>query len=231
MTVTVIRTVIVYIVLTLCVRLMGKRQLGQLQPAEFVFSILISNIIALPIEDPQRPMLPAIASVLLLSAFEVLTSWLTMKSGRLRRLTEGKPALIIDDGRLCVENMKELRFTADDVQEALRKKDIFDISTVAYAVAETDGTLSVLLKAANQPAEKQDVGGKGDDDLRVTVVSDGRRINEPFLGRSFTDEEIGSFVKQTGKTASELMLLDVAGKGKNNVIEKRDAVKKKGKYK
>ncbi|MBQ6019460.1 MAG: DUF421 domain-containing protein, partial [Clostridia bacterium] len=180
MTVTVIRTVIVYIVLTLCVRLMGKRQLGQLQPAEFVFSILISNIIALPIEDPQRPMLPAIASVLLLSAFEVLTSWLTMKSGRLRRLTEGKPALIIDDGRLCVENMKELRFTADDVQEALRKKDIFDISTVAYAVAETDGTLSVLLKAANQPAEKQDVGGKGDDDLRVTVVSDGRRINEPF---------------------------------------------------
>lgn len=223
MTVTVIRTVIVYLVLTLCVRLMGKRQLGQLQPAEFVFSILISNIIAMPIEDPERPMLPAIASVLLLAALEVIVSGVTMKSGRIRRLTEGKPALIVDDGRLCVENMKKLRFTVDDVQEALRKKDVFDLSAVAYAVAETDGTLSVLLKAANQPAEKQDVGGKGDEELRYTVVSDGKKIGAPVMGRRFTDAEIDAAVKKTGKTAAELMILNMTDKGRRFAVEKRAA--------
>lgn len=221
MTVTVIRTVIVYLVLTLCVRLMGKRQLGQLQPAEFVFSILISNIIAMPIEDPERPMLTAIVSVLLLSALEVLVSGLTMKSARLRRLAEGKPALIIEKGKLCVENMRALRYTADDVLEALRKKDIFDITTVAYAVAETDGTLSVLLKAANQPAEKQDVGGEGDDELRCTLVQDGEAICEPFLGKRFTDEEIERFVKKTGKRRGDLLILDVTGSGKTAAIEKQ----------
>ena len=219
MTVTVIRTVIVYLVLTLCVRLMGKRQLGQLQPAEFVFSVLISNIVAMPIEDPEQPMLPAVASVFLLSALEVLTSGLTMKSGRLRRLLEGSPVLLIEKGKLCEKNMRTLRYTAEDLLEALRKKDIFDISQVYYAVAETDGTLSVLLRAENQPAEKGDVGGAGDDELRYAVVLDGRRIEEPFLHRALPGG-VDRLLKKRKLRARDIMILNATESGKTVVMMK-----------
>ena len=196
MTTTVVRTVIVYIVLMLSTRLMGKRQMGQLQPAEIVFSVLISNIIAMPIEDPSRPMLTAIISVLLLSSFEVIASALALKSGKFRRLTEGMPVIVVDKGRLCTENLKTLRYTVDDVLEALRKKDVFDISEVQYAVAETDGTLSVLLKTANQTAEKQDVNAGGEDELPCAVVTDGRIIKEPYYKKQFTARHIEELLRQ-----------------------------------
>ena len=130
MLITVLRTALLYILLTLFMRLMGKRQIGQLQPAEFVVTMLMSEIIAMPIEDPSLPLLNSLVSVALLAALEILLSVLCMKSERFRKGVQGNAVVVIRKGQLDVDKLRQLRFTLDDVSEALRKKDVFHIEDV-----------------------------------------------------------------------------------------------------
>ena len=135
---TIIRTFIIYCAVSLCVRLMGKRQLGQLQPGELVITILISEIAAMPIGDNNVPILNSIIPLFLLVSFEIINSLIDRKSVRFRHLTEGRPITIIRNGELLQKELKELRFTINDVLLALRQKDVFDIEEVEYAVVETN---------------------------------------------------------------------------------------------
>ena len=138
-----IRTIILYLLIVFSLRVMGKRQLAELQPSEFVVTILISNVATLPLEDINIPLIGGVVPILLLVSFEVLVSFITLKSQRARKIVSGSPRVIIRDGVIDQQEMKNLRLSIDDLMGQLRSKDIFDISDVAFAIIETTGSLSV----------------------------------------------------------------------------------------
>lgn len=115
---------LLYIVVIFAVRLMGKRQLGELQPSELVITILISNIATLPLEDLDIPLVTGILPILSLVCFEVIVSWITLKSKRMRRMISGSPKIIIRDGKIEQETLQDLRFSVDDLMTALRANQI-----------------------------------------------------------------------------------------------------------
>ncbi|MDE5883515.1 MAG: DUF421 domain-containing protein [Oscillospiraceae bacterium] len=175
MTIVLIRAFILYLVVMFSVRLMGKRQLGELQPAELVTTILISNIATLALEDIEIPLLHGIMPILALVCFEVLVSWISLKSVKFRRLISGSPKIIIRDGILDQDMLRTLRFSVDDVMTALRLGGIFSIEEVQFAIVETNGSVSVYQKSADQPATKEDVHtAKKDCNPPQVIIADGQ---------------------------------------------------------
>lgn len=143
MTVIFIRTLLLYLLMTAAVRLMGKRQVGELQPLELVVTIIISNIASLPLEHPSIPLFISVVPVLTLVALEVVMSAVTLKCRRLRRMVSGSPIAVIYDGQILQDRLEELRFSVDDLMEELRSQSIFDLADVQVAIAETNGKLSI----------------------------------------------------------------------------------------
>ena len=130
------RTVILLIIIVIAVRIMGKRQIGQLQPAELVVTILLSEIAATPMQDNDIPMLNSVVAILVLVALEIIMSALSLKSIKIRGVLQGNSVILIKDGEIQQNQMKRLRFTLDDLLEALRQKDVFDVSLLStYAIA------------------------------------------------------------------------------------------------
>ena len=146
MCVVLIRSLILYLLVIFAVRLMGKRQLGELQPSELVITILVSNIATLPLEDVDIPLIVGVTPILALVCFEVVISWLNLISPKLRKVISGSPKVIISNGRIDRETMRELRFSVDDLTMALRSQGMFDLSEVQFAVVETTGSVSVMKK-------------------------------------------------------------------------------------
>ena len=189
MCVILIRSVILYVLVIFAVRLMGKRQLGELQPSELVITILVSNIATLPIEDVNIPVIVGVTPILSLVCFEVLVSRLSLSFPRLRKLISGSPKIIIRDGIIDRAVMRELRFSADDLLMALRSNDIFDISEVQYAIVETTGSVSVMKKQSLDTPTRRDMRIKAEEqDPPVLIISDGRFVDNALeslkLGRS-----------------------------------------------
>ncbi|MGN0631461.1 MAG: DUF421 domain-containing protein, partial [Ruminococcus sp.] len=160
MSIILLRSIILYAVVIFSVRLMGKRQLGELQPGELVITILISNIATLPIENTSVPLLPGIVPILTLVCLEVIVSFITMKSKKLRKLVSGSPKIVIRDGEIIQQTMLDLRLTIDDLLMSLRSNQIFDPSEVQFAIVETTGAISVYPKSAYRSVVQEDIGLK-----------------------------------------------------------------------
>ena len=223
MIITIIRTFIIYCVVSVCVRLMGKRQLGQLQPGELVITILISEIAAMPIGDNNIPILNSIVPLLLLVSFEIINSLIDRKSVKFRYLTEGKPITIIRNGELLQKELKALRFTINDVLLALRQKDVFDIEEVEYAVVETNGTLSVLLKPCYRPAIQKTMGKtEKDTGMACAVIIDGKIIESSFKDCGITEKEVLTKLNRETDDIKNVMLMTVDKSKKFNIIFKKD---------
>lgn len=219
---TVIRTLIIYCVLTLCVRLMGKRQLGELQPGELVITILMSEIAANPIEDSNIPLINCIVPLMLLVSFEIFNSLLDMKNVRFRLITEGNPRVIIRNGELDQKQLKKLRFTVSDVLAALRQKDVFDIADVQYAIVEANGMLSVLLKPDKRTATPKTVGKpEKDNGMPCPVIIDGKIIKNNFLDCGVSVEEIERKIARENTSQKDIVLMTV-DKNKQFYIIKRE---------
>ena len=216
-----IRTVILLVFIVGAVRIMGKRQIGQLQPAELVVTILLSDMAATPMQDSDIPMLNTIVAVLVLTGLEIIMSVISMKSIKLRSLLQGNSIVLVRHGIPDQKQMKRLRYTIDDLYEALRAKDVFDIADVEYAVAETDGTLSVLLKSSKQPVTKEDSGIKASDDsVPFVAVSDGKIVVRHLGECGMDSDKIERIVKVSGIPMERIFLLTVSKNGKTNIIEK-----------
>ena len=157
---TVYRTVILYVLVIISIRLMGKRQIGDMQPSELVITLLISEIAAMPLQDTDQPLLFGASAILTLVLLEIGISIIALKSFFVRKMLSGKSVILIKDGIIDQKQLKKVRMTILDLIELLRAEQIFDISTVSFAVLETGGNLSVLLKAKDQPATAADVGAK-----------------------------------------------------------------------
>ena len=217
-----IRTLIVYIVAILAVRIMGKRQIGELKPHELVITILVSETASMPLEDSNMPLANMLVPIMLFVSFEIIVSAISMKSLSFRNILQGKPIFVIRKGKLDEKQLKRMRLTMDDLIDAVRQKDIFDISTVQDAVVETNGSISVLQKPEEAPVTpKQMKLSVKDESVPVTVVIDGKPVTEYFGEEKIDSHRIEFIVKNTGRDIQDIMLLTVDDKGNTFVIPKR----------
>ncbi|MCH5200950.1 MAG: DUF421 domain-containing protein [Oscillospiraceae bacterium] len=151
MLIIIIRTILLFLLIVFSLRLMGKKQLGELQPSELVTTIMISNIATLALEDASTPMLMGVIPILMIVCLDVILSGILLKNARIRKTVSGTARVVISDGVVDQAELKNLRYTIDDLTEAMRDQGIFDISQVQYAIVETTGKINFLQK--EQPAK------------------------------------------------------------------------------
>ena len=181
-----IRTIILYIFIIIGIRLMGKRQVGELEPSELVLSLIIADLASVPMQDYGIPLLTGILPILALLAMTMILSVLTMKSVRFLALMCGRPSIVIRDGLVDQREMARNRLTIDELLEELRAKGYTDPATVKYAILETNGQLSVLPYANQKPPTAQQLQVSAEESgLPLVVISDGRLLehNLRALGR------------------------------------------------
>ena len=221
MAVVFVRAVILYILLIFTVRLMGKRQIGELQPSELAITILISNIATLPVEDTGMPLLTGIIPILTLASLDVIMSWLGIKSRAVRRFTCGKPVIIINDGEIDQKKMREIRFTVDDLVASLRGQGIFDIGEVQFAVVETTGTLSVYQKFSGRNVTNGDMEIKGENENPPEViVADGDYVPEAMARLGIDEKWIEKALKKEKTAIEKVFLMTASTNGKYSVVQK-----------
>ena len=183
------RTLFLYLVLIFAVRLMGKRQIGEMEPAEFVVTMLVANLAAIPMQDGAIPLYSGPVPILTVLGMELVLSGLILRSVRLRQLLCGKPVILIDNGKILQENLKSARINLDELTGQLRAKDVLDIRTVQFAILETSGDLSVFPYPKEKPASAKDAGVQATGQhLPVTVVEDGY-LSRENLERAKKDEK------------------------------------------
>jgi len=216
------RTFIVYFALLLTMRLLGKRQLGEMELSEFVVAALIADMAAHPLQDLGIPMLNGIIPIIILFCCELIVSGITMKNIRLRSFFFGKPSILITRGKINQKEMYKNRFTIDELMQELRKQSCLDISQIEYAVLETDGQLNVILYPSERPATASQLGiDTADESYPVTVISDGRILegNLHHAGR-----DIKWLNKQLSnhklKDAKSVFLMTVNASGQIYLAEK-----------
>ncbi len=220
MIITIMRTVILYIFVTLGIRLMGKRQIGEMQPNELVVTLLISEIAAIPLQDTTQPILNGVVAIFVLVVLEILISVLSMKSLFMRKIMNGKSAVIIKNGVIDQQAMRSVRMTVLDLVELLRGQAVFDISTVAFAVLEVNGNLSVLLKSGEKPATAADLNVPEEPALLpLPVISDGKIIEESLEAIGISR---GAAMKRLkGTPVTEIFLMTMDRSGNTNIIKRR----------
>ena len=190
MLILVIRTLILYGMVIAALRIMGKRQLGELQPSELVVAIMISDLASVPMQAIDLPLLSGIIPVMTLVVIEVIMSYLSLKSRGVRKFLSGEPSIVIYDGHINEGELARLRFNINDLLEELRINNCHDISDVAVAVIETSGKLIVIPKdkARNVTTEDLDLQDIRHDGLPCTIISDGL-LNERELERAEKDKK------------------------------------------
>ena len=205
-----IRTLIVYTALLVFLRLLGKRQLGEMELSEFIVASLIADLAANPLQDIGMPLLNGLIPIVTLFCCELMISALTLRSIRLRAFLFGKPSLLIDHGKIVQKEMGRNRFTLDELMQELRSLGVRDIAAVEYAFLETNGKLSVLQYASQSPPSA--------DDLHLSVVncgfpriliSDGRLIRENLQKCGFEEKWLMKQIKPYGGKIADIFLMTV----------------------
>lgn len=181
-----IRTVILYFAILVSMRLMGKRQLGELEISEFIVAALIADLAATPLQDIGIPLLNGLVPIVIMFCLEIIIAGLNLKYIGLRKFTYGKPEIIIKNGRIDRDKMRRNRFTVDELMQELRAQGQSDASNVAYGVLETNGQLSIILKSDCQPVTAGQLSVAGQDEGYChIIINDGRILdnNLRLLGR------------------------------------------------
>lgn len=225
MLITLIRTALLYVLVIICMRLMGKRQLGELQPTELVITIMLSEIAAIPLQDNGVPLVNSVVCIVLLVALEVINSAVCLKNAKIRSIVEGNSLVVVRDGVIDQKQLKNLRYSVDDLFEQLRQKDVFDINDVRYAIVETNGQISVMLKPEKETVTAEMIDIKNETKaLLCMVVNDGQILKNAFKECNMTDKRLNSILEENKVKLNEIlfMLSDVDG---NYTIVKKEEYK------
>lgn len=220
MLISLIRTLIIYVFIIFAVRIMGKRQIKELQTTELVVTLLISDIAAIPMQDNGQPLSSGLIPIFVLIACEILASVLMLKSAKFRRLICGKPIVIIDNGKIMQKEMKELRISTYDLFEELREKDIFSLSDVKYALVETNGALTVYKNPNSEPPTKSDLGIKGKDEMEIVIINDGKFSETSMELVNVTENSVKKILKKNQKKLEDIFIMTYTHGGKYRIIEK-----------
>ena len=174
-----LRTAFLYLVLILSVRMMGKRQIGQMEASEFVVTMLVANLASIPMQDAAIPLYSGLLPILVVLGMELSLSGLILRSVWVRKFFCGKPVILIDNGKILQENLRATRVTLDELMGHLRSKDVLDVQTVQFAILETDGSLSVFPYPKERPATAKEAGIRTEKQyLPITIIEDGYVLEE-----------------------------------------------------
>ena len=205
-----LRTVILYLILIASVRLMGKRQVGQMEPSEFVVTMLVANLASIPMQDEGIPLFSGLIPILTVLGAELVLSVASMGSLRLRRLLCGKPVILIENGKIIQENLRRTRITLDELTGHLRLKDVLDLTSVQFAILETNGDLSIFLYPAHRPATAKETGVQvGKQALPVTLIDDGRLLKKNLPIANKDEKWVHKVLRAHHSTLEETFLLTV----------------------
>ena len=215
------RTVLFHGILILTVRLLGKRQIGEMEPSEFVVTMLLANLATIPMEEPDRPIMHGLVPIALVIAAEMLMAFAMLRSIRLRRLLCGKPVILIENGRIVEENLRRTHVNLDELTMHLREQEIFDLTEVKFAILETNGQLSTLLFAKDRPASARDAGIRASEtELPVTLVSDGNLMRENLAVAKRDEKWVEKELQKRNCSLSQALLLTVDRTGKVYFVKK-----------
>lgn len=220
----VIRTVILYFAVIAALRIMGKRQLGELQPSELVVAIMISDLASVPMQDIGIPLLAGIIPAITLIAAEVFLSFLSLKSNTMRKFISGSPSVVVNDGKIIEKELNRLRFNINDLLEELRINGYCDIGDVQTAIVETSGKLSVIPKDTSRAATVSDIGipHPDKDGLPYVIITDGK-INKPELERANKDMFwLSDKLRELNSDIKDIFLLSMDIEGEIYVQKKGD---------
>ena len=216
------RTLIIYFIIIVCLRIMGKRQLGELQPSEFVIAILISNIATLSIDDTDIPLIGSVVPIITLMSAEVILSFITLKSGKAQVLVSGNPVVIIRGGKIDQKSMRDLRLSIEDLMSQLRINGIFDIQDVAWAIVETNGQLTVYPKFESQPITPKAVADpkSGSDTPPMVLISDGVLCSKTLSACNLTKKWYEGVLKKENLSEKEIFLMTCDPSAKYYIVKK-----------
>ena len=219
------RTVLFYALLMVSLRLMGKRQIGQMEPSEFVVSMMLANLATIPMENQDISLMEGVLPIATLLALELGMSFVIMKSVVMRKYLCGKPVILIDNGKLLLDSLRRNRVTLDELTGHLRQKDVLDIRSVQYAILETDGSLSVFPFPQEKPASAKDAGIPVEKQhLPITIIEDGY-VSRDNLKKAGKDEAWLNRVLDSHNTRREdAFLLTVDEEGTVTYIGKEQCL-------
>ena len=210
-----LRTLMLYLVLIFAVRLMGKRQIGEMEPAEFVVTMLVANLAAIHMQDGAIPLYSGLVPILTVLGLELVLSGAILRSVKLRQLLCGKPIILIDNGKILQDNLRSARITLDELTGHLREKDVLDIQTVQFAILETNGNLSVFPYPKERPASAKDAGIQAKQQfLPVTIVEDGYFSRENLKKAGKDESWLKQVLSEHHAEIPETLLLTVDAGGK-----------------
>ena len=222
MVIAVVRTVILYLIIIFGIRLLGKHQVSELEPSEFVLALIIADIASVPMQDFGIPLLMGVIPIITLLCLAMILSVLTMKSLKLRALLTGSPSILIRDGRLDQKELRRTRMTLDEVLEELRLQGYTDLSAIRYAILETNGQLSLLPYADQKPPTARDMDVPvSEAGLPVVLINDGRLLSENLKRRGLDETWLHKRLEeQKARSVKEVFLLTVDEQGKICFVRK-----------
>ena len=226
MTTIFIRVIIIYVFLVSIMRLMGKRQLGELEVSELVSTLLLSDIAALPIGNQEIPLSYAIVPIIAITAFEVGVSFLLIKLPKVKNLISARPTILINRGKIDRKEMMNNRISIDELISELRQKNVTDISEVEYAIIEPHGKMTIIQKADYlQPTCKQLNLTPKESGIGHILISYGRLDKYGLKRTGKSKEWVSSILKNEKLTVKEVFLMTVDDSGKLNIIKEHDTSK------
>lgn len=230
MTTFILRVLVVYVVLLIATRIMGKREIGQLSAIDFVVAIVIAELATMPITNLSLPILQSLIPIALITVLQVVTSLLCLKSNLFRRFIYGRPNILIAKGKMQLKEMRKARYNIDDLLTQLRQRDVFDVADVDFAVLETSGELTVSLKADKRPLTANDLNIKADESggLALTLIDDGE-INRKGLEDAGLDLHwLMKRLRRRGiHDPKNVFFASLSSDGTMYLMKKNDCVKRK----
>ena len=210
-----IRTIFLYIVLIITVRIMGKKQVGELEPAELVVVFLLSELASIPMQDMNLPLMSSIVPIATLISLEILISIITLKSRALRNIFQGRPAILINKGILDEQEMKRQCYNLDEVMEQIRQEGYSDVREVEYAILENSGKISVIPSAKGKALTAEDMGIKTSPGIMpYFVISDGKIAKKGLELVGVSEQELMKKLRKKGiKKPEEVFFATIDSQG------------------
>lgn len=214
----IIRSILIYLIVLLVFRLMGKRQLGQMQPFELVLTLIIADLATIPMAEVSVPVLHGIVPLLTLVVLHFILTLVSRISPKISKVISGKPVILINPKGIDYKAMKRLNLSTDDIFTALRESGYFSLSQVQYAIMETNGKISIMPKAEFAPVTNGDIKNNIDESfIPIILVSEGKIMKDNLTVANLSKERVEELVKQNaqGEKLSNILVLSVdkAGQG------------------
>lgn len=214
MLISIFRAFFLYLLVILVMRIMGKREIGQLQPYELAITLIISELVTLPMEDNAVPLLNGIIPVFTITLAQLLLSYLTTKSQWLQDFISGKYTIIVENGKMIQKNMKKQKYNITELLEQLRMSGVSKVEDVQYAILETSGQLSVILKAPKQPVTAEQMLVMTEyEGLPVNIILDGKLVEENLSSANITVSDVEKRLLEDELNISDVFYASINAKG------------------